>query len=178
MEGLWVLWRVVGRRAGWSFGGVVALVVGLLSAIHVTSRNALRQYVEDQLSRVPWDMTVYQLTELDYATRVREAIRSLEDVRQVENLYFLRASLPPTSVPEVDHKALRTPWLALLTATDPSLLPREVRPQSGLPAARRPTARGALRLKAPESWRRGGVETKWEDEVLAGLENGSGEVWL
>jgi hypothetical protein len=109
----------------------VALVVGLLSAIHVTSRNALRQYVEDQLSRVPWDMTVYQLTELDYATRVREAIRSLEDVRQVENLYFLRASLPPTSVPEVDHKALRTPWLALLTATDPSLLPREVRPQSG-----------------------------------------------
>ena len=54
------LLRILGRRAFISFGLVTFLVSALLATVNLTSRYALKLYVEDQLSRIPWDLAIYQ----------------------------------------------------------------------------------------------------------------------
>ncbi len=54
------LMAVLGKRAFRSFAIVTFLVGGLLSAVEITSRHALKLFVEDQLRRILWDLAVYQ----------------------------------------------------------------------------------------------------------------------
>ena len=42
---------VLGRRAGLTFGVVTLLVSALLATVNITSRYALKVYVDDQLER-------------------------------------------------------------------------------------------------------------------------------
>ena len=54
------LMRILGGRPFLTFAVVTFLVGGLLAAIELTSRHALKLFVEDQLRRTPWDIAVYQ----------------------------------------------------------------------------------------------------------------------
>ncbi len=123
-----VLFAVLGRRVFYTFGLVSLLVVFLLAAVTVTSRYAMQRYVEDQVQRVPWDISVYQTADVPQAGDVRDNIARTRGIAQAERLYFLR-TIPPYSVmPVIDGQQLRTPWLSVLTATDPNLIPPDIRP--------------------------------------------------
>ncbi|MBX9738464.1 MAG: hypothetical protein K2X62_00240 [Beijerinckiaceae bacterium] len=122
------LFRVVGKRVFATFCLVSFLVVFLLAAVNVTSRHAMQRYVDDQVKRMPWDVSVYQTADVPQAGKVRDNIAATRDIAQSERLYFLR-TIPPYSVmPVIDGQQLRTPWLSVLTATDPALIPPDVRP--------------------------------------------------
>ena len=122
------LFGVIGKRVFLTFCLVSFLVVFLLAAVNVTSRRAMQLYVDDQVKRVPWDVSVYQTADVPQAGEVHDNVAKTRGVAQSERLYFLR-SIPPFSVmPVIDGQQLRTPWLSILTATDPSLIPPDIRP--------------------------------------------------
>ncbi|HVZ21279.1 MAG TPA: hypothetical protein VG871_09475, partial [Vicinamibacterales bacterium] len=54
------LLSILGRRTMMTFGLVTFLVGALLATVNITSRYALKSYVDDQLNRIPWDLAVYQ----------------------------------------------------------------------------------------------------------------------
>ena len=122
------LFRVVGKRVFQTFCLVSFLVVFLLAAVNVTSRHAMQLYVDDQVTRVPWDISVYQTADVPQAGEVHDNVAKTRGVAQAERLYFLRAIPPYSVMPIIDGQQLRTPWLSILTATDPSLIPPDIRP--------------------------------------------------
>jgi hypothetical protein len=122
------LFRIIGWRVFVSFGLVALLIVALLSAVTVTSRYAMQRYVASQVERMPWDISVYQTAEVPLSGQVREAITSVAGVAKSERLYFLRTIPPYAVTSEVDGQQLRSPWISLLTATDPELIPPDLRP--------------------------------------------------
>src|SRR5450759_4783970 len=118
---------ILGKRAFLGFALVTFLVSALLMTVNLASRHALKSYVEDQLTRIHWDITVYdaggkRLTGRNVADRLRE----VPGVKRVESLAFLRAILPEEVTPQVDGKPLATPWLCMLSATEESLLPPQL----------------------------------------------------
>ncbi|MGH9893651.1 MAG: hypothetical protein ACREA0_17020, partial [bacterium] len=122
--------KILGRRAFFAFGIVTFLTAGLLAAIHLASRHALKLYVEDQLSRLAWDVALYQTSEFSLSAEVSPRLRAVNGVERVESLTFLRTKPPPEAILEVDGKPLASPWISVLSATSPSLLPPETRPVS------------------------------------------------
>ncbi len=122
--------RILGRRAFLAFGVVTLLTAGLLAAINLASRHALKLYIEDQLSRLAWDVALYQTSEFSLSAEVSPRLRSVKGVERVESLTFLRTKPPPEAILEVDGKPLASPWISILSATDSALLPPEARPQS------------------------------------------------
>ncbi|HEY5900317.1 MAG TPA: hypothetical protein VIV54_22315, partial [Burkholderiales bacterium] len=121
--------RIQGRRPFLYFGAVTAVVVFLLAALQIASRYALKEYVEDQLARIAWDVSVYQVGELPLAPEVARALAGARHVRETQSIFFLRTAVPTTTVAHIDGQPLRSPWLSLLSVTDPALLPPELRPQ-------------------------------------------------
>jgi hypothetical protein len=149
------LLRILGRRALLTFGLVTFLVGALLATVNITSRYALKLYVDDQLRRIPWDLAVYQQGAVGNDRSLPAHIANTRGVTRVESMAFLRARFPEGGEVEaqVDRKPFTTPWLCLLAASDPSILP------PGVGAAREPprpdgqpeTKRGAvLSLVGPE----------------------------
>ncbi len=120
--------RIQGRRAFLYFGAVTLAVVFLLAALQVASRYALKEYVEDQLGRIAWDISVYQVGELPMAAEVQRRIANVPQVTETQSIFFLRTAVPTTTVAYVDGQPLRSPWLSLLSASDGALLPPELRP--------------------------------------------------
>ncbi len=154
------LLRILGRRAFVAFGLVTLLVSALLATVNLTSRYALKLYVEDQLTRIPWDLAIYERAGVSGRALLPEAVRRVPAITRVESLVFLRARFPEGGdvVSEVDGKPLTTPWLCLLAASDTSILPPQLslalethgRP-GGDQAADGGAARGAvLALVGPE----------------------------
>jgi len=124
------LFPILGTRAGWTFGAVAFLVGALLATVHLTSRYALKLYVDDQLRRVQWDAAVYQKGPVgDTLGRVPALLRAVDGVTRVETLAFLRAQFPEHGevVTLVDGRPIAPPWVSLLAASDLSLLPPELR---------------------------------------------------
>jgi ABC-type lipoprotein release transport system permease subunit len=122
------LFKVLGRRPALIFGLVTGLVVFLLAAVTVTSRYAMQRYVADQVERVPWDISIYQTAEVPLADKLHDAIAKVDGVARAERLAFLR-TIPPYSVrPTIDGAPLRSPWISVLTATEASLVPPDIRP--------------------------------------------------
>jgi FtsX-like permease family len=120
---------ILGTRPAWAFGAVTFLVAALLATVNLASRYALKQYVEDQLRRIRWDLAVYQKgTPGRTLVRLPDALRQVAGVRQVEALAFLRAQFPPDGevVSRVDDKRITTPWVSLLAASDLSTLPPQL----------------------------------------------------
>ncbi len=136
--------KILGLRAALAFGVVTLLSAGLLAAINLASRRALKLYIEDQLSRLAWDVALYQTTEFSLSSEVSPKLRAVKGVERVESLTFLRAKPPPEAILEVDGKPLASPWLSILSATDLSLLPPEARPEKG------DSHRAVLALVGPE----------------------------
>ena len=128
MPGIGRLVGVLGRRAGVTFGIVTLLVSALLATVNITSRHALKLYVEDQLRRIPWDLAAYQRSAGGDLDAVRERLRHIDGLERVESMAFLRARFPDTGDVAIDvgGKPLTTPWLSLLAASDLSILPTEL----------------------------------------------------
>jgi hypothetical protein len=119
------LLTILGRRTMLTFGLVTFMVGALLATVNITSRYALKVYVDDQLKRIPWDLAVYQLGAVNGDRTLQEHVRKTPGVTKVETLAFLRARFPEGGEVEaqVDRKPFTTPWLCLLAASDPSILP-------------------------------------------------------
>ncbi len=146
-----LLLRILGRRAFVSFGLVTFLVSALLATVNLTSRFALKEYVEDQLNRIPWDLAIYQRAGITGRDKLPAIVRKVEGVTKVESLVFLRARFPEGGevLTEVDGKALTAPWMCLLAASDTSILP----PQLALALERQKSGQedgGVLALIGPE----------------------------
>jgi hypothetical protein len=120
--------QILGKRAFFAFGIVTLLVAGLLAAINLASHHALKLYIEDQLSRLPWDMALYQTSDFTLSPEVAPKLREIKGVTRVESLSLLRSKPPPEAILMVDGKPLASPWVSILSATDLSLLPPEARP--------------------------------------------------
>lgn len=120
--------QILGKRASLAFGIVTLLVASLLAAIHLASHYALKLYIEDQLSRLSWDIALYQTTDFSISADVAPELRQIAGIQRIESLSFLRAKPPPEAILMVDGKPLASPWVSLLAATDVSLLPPEARP--------------------------------------------------
>jgi len=158
VERLGRLIAVLGRRAGLTFGVVTLLVSALLATVDITSRHALKLYVEDQLRRIPWDVAVYQRSAGDDLPTTRQRLQTVDGFERVESLAFLRARFPDLSdvSVEVGGKPLTTPWLSLLAATDISILPTVVgaafgdTTNVGTPEPRNPDRGAVLALVGPE----------------------------
>ena len=119
---------ILGRRAFVTFGLVTFLVGALLATVNITSRHALKAYVDDQLGRIPWDLAVYQQGAVGNDRTLQTHIAGTRGVTRVESMAFLRARFPEGGEVEaqVDRKPFTTPWLCLLAASDPSILPPEL----------------------------------------------------
>src|SRR5438270_8274432 len=142
---------ILGRRTMLTFGLVTFLVGALLATVNITSRYALKLYVDDQLRRIPWDVAVYQQGAVNGDRTLRDHIARQHGIAKVESLAFLRARFPEGGEVEaqVDRKPFTTPWLCLLAASDPSILPPEL--GFALTRARDASGRGAvLALVGPE----------------------------
>src|SRR5262245_41090533 len=147
------LLAILGRRTILTFGLVTFLVGALLATVHITSRYALKVYVDDQLRRSPWDLAVYQQGAVNGDHTLQAHVARAPGVTRVESLAFLRARFPESGEVEaqVDRKPFTTPWLCVLAASDPSILP----PELGFALSRASSAasqsRGAvLALVGPE----------------------------
>ena len=119
---------ILGKRAFFAFGIVTLLVAGLLAAINLASHYALKLYVEDQLSRLSWDIALYQTSDFTISVEVSRELRKIAGLQRAESLSFLRSKPPPEAILMVDGKPLASPWVSVLAATDTSLLPPEARP--------------------------------------------------
>ena len=117
-----------------AFGIVTLLVAGLLAAINLASHHALKLYVEDQLSRLSWDIALYQTSDFTISAEVSAKLRAIQGITRVESLSFLRSKPPPEAILMVDGKPLASPWVSILSATDINLLPPETRPVQSNPA--------------------------------------------
>jgi len=119
---------ILGRRTMLTFGLVTFLVGALLATVNLTSRYALKLYVDDQLRRIPWDLAIYQQGAVGNDRSLPKHIASTRGVTRVESLAFLRARFPEGGEVEaqVDRKPFTTPWLCLLAASDPSILPPQL----------------------------------------------------
>ena len=138
------LTQILGKRAFFAFGIVTLLVAGLLAAINLASHYALKLYIEDQLSRLSWDIALYQTTDFSISAEVSPALKKIPGIQRVESLTFLRSKPPPEAILMVDGQPLASPWVSLLSATEVTLLPPEARPTA-------PNAEGAfLALVGPE----------------------------
>jgi len=145
------LLAILGRRTILTFGLVTFLVGALLATVHITSRYALKKYIDDQLRRIPWDLAVYQQGAVNGDRRLQQFIAKTPHVSRVESLAFLRARFPEGGEVEaqVDRKPFTTPWLCLLAASDTAMLPPEL--GFALNRARESSGRGAvLALVGPE----------------------------
>ena len=96
--------QILGKRAFLAFGIVTLLVAGLLSAINLASHYALKLYIEDQLSRLSWDIALYQTTDFSISAEVSPELRKIAGIQRVESLSFLRSKPPPEAILMVDGK--------------------------------------------------------------------------
>src|SRR5947207_8816751 len=145
------LLRILGRRTMLTFGLVTFLVGALLATVNMTSRSALKVYVDDPLRRIPRDLAIYQQGAVGTDRSLRAHIAGTRGVTRVESLAFLRARFPEGGEVEaqVDRKPFSSPWLCLLAASDPSILPPALTfGRSAKALAERPGA--VLSLVGPE----------------------------
>jgi hypothetical protein len=145
------LLAILGRRTMLTFGLVTFMVGALLATVNITSRYALKTYVDDQLKRIPWDLAVYQNGAVNGDRSLMDHIKRTPGITKVETMAFLRARFPEGGEVEaqIDRKPFSTPWLCLLAASDPTLLPPEL--GFALTKAGQDQGRGAvLALIGPE----------------------------
>ena len=103
--------QILGKRAFFAFGIVTLLVASLLAAINLASHYALKLYIEDQLSRLSWDIALYQTTDFSISAEVSPALRNIAGIQRVESLSFLRSKPPPEAILMVEGKPLASPWV-------------------------------------------------------------------
>ena len=87
--------QILGKRAFFAFGIVTLLVAGLLSAINLASHYALKLYIEDQLSRLSWDIALYQTTDFSISAEVSLELRKIAGIQRIESpVSYTHLTLP------------------------------------------------------------------------------------
>lgn len=120
--------RVLGPRSFIVFSLVTLLVVAILAAVNITSRYALKRYVDDQLQRIAWDVSAYQTGDVGAVPAIADALAGTAGVSATNTLLFLRNSMTTEDIAYIDGRPIRMPWLSLLTASDIGILPAGIRP--------------------------------------------------
>src|SRR4029078_3991731 len=110
------LLAILGRRTMLTFGLVTFLVGALLATVNITSRYALKVYVDDQLKRIPWDLAGYPNGAGNGDRSLQGYVARTPGVTKVESMAFLRARFPEGGEAEaqIDHKACSTAWRGLV----------------------------------------------------------------
>jgi hypothetical protein len=121
----------LGKRSFAVFALVTFLIVSILASVNIASRFALKKYVEDQLSRINWDISAYQTGDVAAIPEVGAALENTDGISKHNNLLFLRNSMTTEDIAYIDDQPIRMPWLSLLTTTDISILPLNIRPLEG-----------------------------------------------
>ena len=133
------LLRVFGFRVGAVFCLVCAVLVAVLSGLYLSSNYAIEGYVARQLGRLPWDATVIQQGELGSYENLHHQIQEIPGVDRVETVGLLRLQRGNGNIGvDVNGKPLDTRWIAFVAASDPALLPVDLR--RPVPAAEAPAA--------------------------------------
>ncbi len=123
----WFLLRVVGRRVMLGYGVVALLSVAILASLYMASRYGLEAYVDDQLGRIPWEISVIQRGETYRYAELQEKYRQRAGVREVQGLGFLRVrNLSPVRL-EAGNQAVPVRWIVFVSASSEGLLPPELR---------------------------------------------------
>lgn len=123
--------RILGKRSFAVFALVTFLIVSILASVNIASRFALKNYIEDQLSRINWDISAYQTGDVAAIPEITSALENTDGISNHNNLLFLRNSMTTEDIAYIDGQPIRMPWLSLLTTTDISILPLNIRPQEG-----------------------------------------------
>jgi hypothetical protein len=124
----WFLFKVFGRGALLGYGCVSLLSVAVLAALYMTSRYALHDYVADQLTRIPWDISVVQRGQTHRFAELQALYRKIPAVRDVEAIGFLRIKNMDPVWLQVDGQLLSVRWVGFVAAGRTSLLPPDLRP--------------------------------------------------
>ena len=105
------LLRVLGDRVFWSFVVVTFLMAGLLATVNLASRYALKEYIDGQLRRTPWDLSVYQSGSNDPIgdTITPRNMRHIRGIKRVDPLPILRAKLRKRTLPLTMESEI-PPW--------------------------------------------------------------------
>ena len=123
--------RILGKRSFLVFTLVTFLVVSILASVNIASRYALKKYVEDQLGRINWDISGYQSGDVHAIREMARTMRSTDGIINHNSLVFLKNSLTTEDIAYIDGQPMRMPWLSLLTVSDTSTLPLNIRPMQG-----------------------------------------------
>jgi hypothetical protein len=121
------LFGIFGRQIALYFGGICFLSVVVLSSLYLTSEYALKSYVTEQLQRLPWDVTAIQRTPLNSYPQLQKKYKDIDSVEQVEALGFIRIQNGGSIQVEIDGQATEIYWVGVMSASDNTLLPPELR---------------------------------------------------
>jgi len=123
----WYLLRVFGKRALFGYGVVALLSVAVLAALDLASRYGLQGYVSDQLTRIPWDISLIHRGETHRFQELYDKYTAIPEVRSVEMVGFLRIqNMAPLQL-EINGEPAAIRWMAFVASTNPQLLPAELR---------------------------------------------------
>ena len=122
-----LLFNLFGRQIVFYFGGLCFLSVAVLASLSLTSKYALKSYVSEQITRLPWDMTVIQQTPLYNYPELGKRFENIEGVKNVEALGFLRVQNGDLLRVEVNNMPLSVTWVGVIATSDSDLLPPELR---------------------------------------------------
>jgi len=123
----WYLLRVFGKRALFGYGVVALLSVAVLAALDLASRYGLHAYVSDQLTRIPWDISLIHRGEPHRFQELYDQYTAIPEVRSVEMVGFLRIqNMAPLQL-EVNGESTAVRWMVFVASTNPELLPSESR---------------------------------------------------
>ncbi len=123
----WYLLRVFGKRTLFGYGVVALLSVAVLAALDLASRYGLHAYVSDQLTRIPWDISLIQRGEPHRFQELYDKYTVIPEVRSVEMVGFLRIqNMAPLQL-KVNGESAAVRWMVFVASTNPELLPAESR---------------------------------------------------
>jgi len=123
----WYLFRVFGKRALLGYGVVALLSVAVLAALNLASRYGLHAYVSDQLTRIPWDISLIHRGEPHRFQELYDKYTAIPEVHSVAMVGFLRIqNMAPLQL-EVNGESTAVRWIVFVASTDPELLPSESR---------------------------------------------------
>ena len=146
---------ILGRRTMLTFGLVTFIVGALLATVNITSRYALKVYVDDQLKRHSVGPRRLPARARSMATvRCRAYVAKTPGVTQgrIAGVPARALSRGRRGRGASRRKPFTTPWLCVLAASDPAILP----PELGFALAQRRRRRAAARC-----WRSSGPSTRW-----------------
>ena len=141
---LGTLFRIVGKRVAFYYGSLCCISVATIVALYLSSVYGLERYVTEQIHKQPWDLVVNQGAPVRAYPELRTRLEQTRGVTQSRVLGMLRGQNGVGLDLAVDGHRLPVRWIVILGATDPDVLPAELR----LAPGRQNGASGPIPVKA------------------------------